>query len=348
MQRYSTISGGMELCFFVAFSSLVLSLLHLPAAACSCGRSDCELIALAFRHVSGFQLPPPTADCSLRLPSRNLSGAVSWMHLRSVSALRVLDLSGNALGGSIPGGFWSAPALLHVNLASNRLDGVLRFDPGSQTPPLRSLNLSGNRFTSVAGLAALPRLEDVDLSRNSLDSFPLGLEKLGRLRHLDLSHNSMRGVWPEGFPPIAGGLGHLDVSYNNFTGVVQPEAVKKFGEPAFVEAGSLQFVSAARVVAHSSSPSPSLRRTRHRRSRKRKITLLSAILSVAAVAVILVALWYLHRVDKEEQRAREEKEGGAATVGDEAGGAVQKADEGDVEVREGVSAGKGQAEQPHV
>ncbi|THU74501.1 hypothetical protein C4D60_Mb04t34040 [Musa balbisiana] len=339
----------MELCFFVAFSSLVLSLLHLPAAACSCGQSDCELIALAFRHVSGFQLPPPTADCSLRLPSRNLSGSVSWMHLRSVSALRVLDLSGNALGGSIPGGFWSAPALLHVNLASNSLGGVLRFDPGSQTPPLRSLNLSGNRFTSVAGLAALPRLEDVDLSRNSLDSFPLGLEKLGRLRHLDLSHNSMRGVLPEEFPPIAGGLGYLDVSYNNFTGVVQPEAVKKFGEPAFVEAGSLQFVSAARVVARSSSRSPSLRRTRHRRWRRRKITLLSAILSVAAVAIILVTLWYyLYRVNKEEQRTRGEKEGGAATVGDEAGGAVQKADEGDVEVREGVSAGKGQAEQPHV
>lgn len=159
----------------------------------------------------------------------------------------------------------------------------------------------------------------------------------------------MRGVLPEGFPPIAGGLGYLDVSYNNFTGVVQPEAVKKFGEPAFVEAGSLQFVSAARVVAHSSSPSPSLRRTRHRRSRKRKITLLSAILSVAAVAIILVALWYyLHRVDKEERRARGGKEEGAATAGDEAGGAVQKADEGDVEVREGVSAGKGQAEQPHV
>ncbi|CAL9089255.1 unnamed protein product [Musa textilis] len=335
----------MELCFFVAFSSLVLSLLHLPAAACSCGQSDCELIALAFRHVSGFQLPPPTDDCSLRLPSRNLSGAVSWMHLRSVSALRVLDLSGNALGGSIPGGFWSAPALLHVNLASNRLGGALRLDPGSQAPPLRSLNLSGNRFTSVAGLAAMPRLEEVDLSRNSLDSFPLGLEKHGRLRHLDLSHNSMTGVLPEGFPPIAGGLGYLDVSYNNFTGVVQPEAVKKFGEPAFVEAGSVQFVSAARIVAHSSSRTPSRRRTRHRRSRRRKITLLSAILSVAAVAIILVTLWYcLYRVDKEEQRTRGDNEGGAATVGDEAGGAVQKAD---VEVSEGVSAGKGKAEEPH-
>ncbi|URD98904.1 STYKc [Musa troglodytarum] len=323
MQRYSTVTSGMELCFFVAFSSLVLSLLHLPAAACSCGQSDCELIALAFRHVSGFQLPPPTDDCSLRLPSRNLSGAVSWMHLRSVSALRVLDLSGNALGGSIPGGFWSAPALLHVNLASNRLGGALR----------------------VAGLAAMPRLEEVDLSRNSLDSFPLGLEKHGRLRHLDLSHNSMTGVLPEGFPPIAGGLGYLDVSYNNFTGVVQPEAVKKFGEPAFVEAGSVQFVSAARIVAHSSSRTPSRRRTRHRRSRRRKITLLSAILSVAAVAIILVTLWYcLYRVDKEEQRTRGDNEGGAATVGDEAGGAVQKAD---VEVSEGVSAGKGKAEEPH-
>ncbi|URE03885.1 hypothetical protein MUK42_20325 [Musa troglodytarum] len=64
------------------------------------------------------------------------------MHLRNVSALRDLDLSGNAIRGSIPGGFWSSPALLHVNLADTTLGGALRFDSGPQAAPLRSLGKS--------------------------------------------------------------------------------------------------------------------------------------------------------------------------------------------------------------
>ncbi|RRT44738.1 hypothetical protein B296_00055586 [Ensete ventricosum] len=50
---------------------------------------------------------------------------------------------------------------------------------------------------------------------------------------------------------------------------------------------------------------------------------------------------------KKRSKGRGEKEGGAAAVGDLAGGAVQKADEADVGVREGVSTGKRQAPQPH-
>ncbi|CAL9105725.1 unnamed protein product [Musa textilis] len=185
--------------FFVHGLLLLLS----RRAACACGPSDREHIALAFRSVSGFKLPPPppAADdpgCFLRLPSRNLSGTVSWMYLRNVTALRALDLSGNALHGSVPGGFWSAPALLEVNLAANRLGGALR----------------------AAGLAALSRLEILDLSHNGLGLVPLGLDKLRMLRHLDMSYNSMRG---------------------------------KFGKSAFLKAGSLRFGSPAHV-ARSSSP----------------------------------------------------------------------------------------------
>ncbi|URE01391.1 STYKc [Musa troglodytarum] len=213
----------------------------------------------------GVPTPPDPAahgpDCSIRLPSRNLSGAVLWMHLRNVSVLRVLDLSGNALRGSIPSGFWSAPALLQVNLADNAVVGALWLDPaGPQMPVLRSLDLSGNQFTRATGLAPLPRLEILDLSRNSLSFVPPGLETLQRLRRLDLSHNPMRasGVarWPSTFSRRAG--------LRQINGVAQREALKMFGETVSVEGSSLHFASKA-SVAHSSSPAPSVvvRRQRH-------------------------------------------------------------------------------------
>ncbi|RWW15826.1 hypothetical protein GW17_00020319 [Ensete ventricosum] len=326
--------------------SLVLLLLLLlpPPAACFCGPSDRELIRLAFRSVSGFQLPDPAAhgpDCSISLPSRNLSGAVSWMHLRNVSAIRTLDLSGNAIRGSIPGGFWSSPALLHVNLADNTLGGALRFDSGPQAPPLRSLNLSGNQFTSTAGLAALPRLEVLDLSRNSLGFVPPGLDKLRRLRQLDLSHNPMK---PEGFTPLV----------PDTSGALQPEAVRKLGELASVEGGSLHFVSAA-TVAHKSSPhhSPVIHHHKSLIKGKARIILLAIVLSIVFGLLLVIAIIYcwVMMVDKRKGRGGGGGGGSSAAhgVGGEGevtgnGGAVQRAGN-DAGVPEGVSADKEQPEQ---
>ncbi|KAJ8505343.1 hypothetical protein OPV22_006229 [Ensete ventricosum] len=307
-----------------AMCSLVLLLLLLlpPPAACFCGPSDRELILLAFRSVSGFQLPDPAAhgpDCSISLPSRNLSGAVSWMHLRNVSAIRALDLSGNAIRGSIPGGFWSSPALLHVNLADNTLGGALR----------------------TAGLAALPRLEVLDLSRNSLGFVPPGLDKLRRLRQLDLSHNPMK---PEGFTPLV----------PDTSGALQPEAVRKLGELASVEGGSLHFVSAA-TVAHKSSPhhSPVIHHHKSLIKGKARIILLAIVLSIVFGLLLVIAIIYcwVMMVDKRKGRGGGGGGGSSAAhgVGGEGevtgnGGAVQRAGN-DAGVPEGVSADKEQFQQ---
>ncbi|XP_065047987.1 calmodulin-binding receptor kinase CaMRLK-like [Musa acuminata AAA Group] len=301
----------MELFTFFFVHGLLLLLSR--RAACACGPSDRELIALAFRSVSGFQLPPPppAADdpgCFLRLPSRNLSGTVSWMYLRNVSALRALDLSGNALHGSVPGGFWSAPALLDVNLAANRLGGALRFEipAGGPLLPLRSLNLSGNRFTSAAGLAALSRLEILDLSHNGLGLVPLGLDKLRMLRHLDMSYNSMRGVFSEGFPSFGARLNFLNVSYNNFTGVVQSEVVKKFGKSAFLKAGSLRFGSTAHVARSSSPTTLASHKKDTKLKRRRRVIRLGVIAGVASVVVLAAFCCVLCIVLKKRKRRKDE------------------------------------------
>ncbi|XP_074592625.1 LOW QUALITY PROTEIN: uncharacterized protein LOC141848492 [Curcuma longa] len=277
---------------------LVFLLNHPPPASCSCTASDRLLIAKAFRHVSGFRLLSPNATaapgggCSLVLPSRNLTGTISWAYLRNVSSLRTIDLSGNALDGSVPGGFWSAPTLLDVNFADNRFGGALRF--GHSPTIIRSLNLSGNRFSSAAGLHAMPGLEVLDLSRNSLVVVPLGLAKLRNLKHLDLSRNNMSGVFPDEFPLFGEGFDYLNVSCNKLTGVVQPEVEKKFGMSAFIEPGSLKFLPSASTGRRSAAssptpPPPTSHEKKHRRSRVRKLAFFIAGI-ISAVVVVFASV----------------------------------------------------------
>ncbi|WOL08224.1 putative LRR receptor-like serine/threonine-protein kinase [Canna indica] len=297
--------------FYVfVFHCLTLFAVLPPPAACSCSPSDRQLIDLAFRHVTGFHLPPPEAgDCSLILPFRNLSGTVSWTYLRNVSTLRVLDLSCNALQGSVPGILLFSSALLHVNLAANRLGGALRFHSLKSPSPLVSLNLTGNRFTSAAGLEALPRLEVLDLSRNSLALVPRGLEKLRRLRHLDVSINSMRGVFPDGLPPFSAGFDYLNISYNNFIGVVKSDVLKKFGKSAFVKAGSLKFLSSARVARSSSPTSLPSQKKQHEQKRRKRVRTLGVIAGVASVLVVLAAsACILYVIIKKKSKGRKDDE----------------------------------------
>ncbi|GJM98228.1 hypothetical protein PR202_ga15217 [Eleusine coracana subsp. coracana] len=204
------------------------------------GRHDAATVAAAFRHVRNFHPPKAVNPCEpvreLRLPSRKLTGAVAWSALANLSSLAALDLSGNALQGAIPGGFWRAPSLRSVDVSRNQLGGALRVAVAA-APKLESLNVSGNRFSSVSGVDALAGLESLDVSRNRIRAVPRGLRRLTRVTRLDLSGNAMKGRFPADLPPL-GGVRSLNVSYNEFSGVVDPGDVKKFGRSAFVHAGN--------------------------------------------------------------------------------------------------------------
>ncbi|PVH47693.1 hypothetical protein PAHAL_4G118600 [Panicum hallii] len=232
----------------------------LPASSSdpsSCaGRDDAAAIAAAFRHVRNFR-PPRVRACQpvreLRLPSRNLTGAVSWAALANLSALAALDLSGNALQGAIPGGFWRAPSLRAVDVSRNQLGGALRVE---RAPRLLSLNVSRNRFTGVEGVEALSGLVALDVSTNRIRAVPRGLRRLARVEQLDLSGNAMQGRFPGDLPPL-GGIRSLNLSYNKFSGVVDSGTVKKFGHSAFVHAGNASLVFSENSTATPRRPSPS-------------------------------------------------------------------------------------------
>ncbi|XP_062232934.1 calmodulin-binding receptor kinase CaMRLK-like [Phragmites australis] len=269
---------------------------YVSSSSSSCaGRDDAAIVATAFRYVRNFRSPSVKA-CQpvreLRLPSRNLTGAVSWAALANLSALAALDLSGNALQGAIPGAFWRAQSLRAVDVSRNQLGGELRME---QNPRLESLNVSGNRFTGVEGVEGLARLGTLDVSGNRIRVVPHGLRRLTRVRRLDLSGNAMQGRFPGDLPPLAG-VRLLNVSYNKFSGVVDSGAVKKFGRSAFLHAGNASLVFWENSTApprrssqppHGTSRKKDSGRTERktmRRSNRRKH------LSVVAVAVICGAV----------------------------------------------------------
>jgi hypothetical protein len=250
--------------FFAVFSALAL------AEAAACNSRDQELVSKAFKSVSGFNISwfqsadsncsrPPIKD--IKLPSRNLSGSISWMYFRNMSQLQSLDLSGNFLQGSVPRWFWSLPRLKDVNLSRNRFGGTI-IGSNSSFSSVQVLNLSTNRFTNLVRLSVFPKIRILDLSRNSLGTLPSGFANLTELeqldissckisgnvkrlkpisflpslKRLDLSNNNMSGTFPSDFPLLSG-LNFLNISLNNFTGLVDPATYRKFGKSAFIHSG---------------------------------------------------------------------------------------------------------------
>ncbi|XP_023000907.1 calmodulin-binding receptor kinase CaMRLK-like [Cucurbita maxima] len=266
MNRESLI-GERKMAAFCFCRILILMALLFSFADSACNSTDTLFVSKAFNTVSGFNISWIMVHCSVQeisLPSKNLTGIVSWRFLRNLTHLRSIDLSRNSLEGSVPNWLWGIPTLVHVDLSRNRFGGAVGFEiidyrrvfPSSS---IRVLNLSYNRFSNTVRLSGISRLQVLDLSRNNLRNLPSGLEKLSNLKHLvvswcnisgslkpisvlnsleylDVSGNSMTGNFPSDFPPL-NGLKFLNVSINKFEGVIGSENYEKFGESAFVQTG---------------------------------------------------------------------------------------------------------------
>ena len=261
-----------------------------------CNTTDRELLSKAFKSVSGFNISwfrhvssspncsdPPIVD--LNLSAKSLAGVLTWRFLRNMSRLQTLDLSRNSLEGSPPKWLWSIPTLVEVNLSENLFGGAVRFEPpnGSSTSPLRFIDLSANRFTSLARLPGLKNLTSLDLSGNKLGALPSGLGSLSALerfdisgcdisgsvknlsslqslKYLDVSNNSLAGDFPSDFPPLVG-LAFLNISHNNFTARIAAKEKrfyeKKFGESAFISAGKNFSSTSTTTMINSSKTHPS-------------------------------------------------------------------------------------------
>lgn len=123
--------------------------------------------------------------------------------LGPLPALRVLDLSGNALETLPPGeGLGPAeppglPQLQSLNLSGNRLR-ELPADLARCAPRLQSLNLTGNRLDAfppeLFRPGALPLLSELAAADNCLRELSPDIAHLASLKTLDLSNNQLTEI----------------------------------------------------------------------------------------------------------------------------------------------------------
>lgn len=102
--------------------------------------------------------------------------------------LIALDASENRLT-ALPPELAACAALRDVQLYGNMLSDLA---PLAELPGLTTLDVSGNRLRTLAGLA--PGLRTLDLSGNQLTELPGTVRELTRLTNLDLSGNRLTNV----------------------------------------------------------------------------------------------------------------------------------------------------------
>ncbi|MED6171845.1 hypothetical protein PIB30_044566 [Stylosanthes scabra] len=175
----------------------------------------------------------------------DISGQIHGNNISSIfPKLYILNMSGNALSGSLPYEFGLMKSLVCLDLADNDLSGEIPANIPTRSSLIRLLKLSNNKFTGeVTPLLALNHLAYLCLDRNFFSGeIPSALfSNTSLISYLDLSNNNFVGKLPrlafnssllnevslsnnhlEGNIPTEFGreLSALDLSGNNFSGPV--------------------------------------------------------------------------------------------------------------------------------
>ncbi|XP_077211324.1 LRR receptor-like serine/threonine-protein kinase RPK2 [Tasmannia lanceolata] len=136
-------------------------------------------------------------------------------------SLKLLDISGNQITGSIPLNFGYLDSLVSLDMSRNKLQGQIP-DGFGQLKGLKYLLLAANNLTGYipSGLGQLHSLEVLDLSSNSLSGeIPRDLASLRNLTVLLLDNNKLSGPIPSAFANVTS-LSMFNASFNNLSGTI--------------------------------------------------------------------------------------------------------------------------------
>jgi LRR receptor-like serine/threonine-protein kinase FLS2 len=172
----------------------------------------------------------------LILDSAGYGGELS-PYVGNLTELRILQLSGNAIGGRIPGGALSGLArLTRLDLSANRFSGSIPSEIG-ELAKLRSLDLSHNRLRGELprSLARLGALAQLSLQGNGLAGAVPDLTGLEGLRQLDLSGNKLSGTPPMRRLPSS--VCSVSLRNNSFSGRIPSRAASRLVRLAVLDLG---------------------------------------------------------------------------------------------------------------
>ncbi|ODN04661.1 Insulin-like growth factor-binding protein complex acid labile subunit [Orchesella cincta] len=135
----------------------------------------------------------------------------------TMNALQRLDLSGNQLGGNLPGGaFDNLGALSKISLADNNITEVPA-DALSTLTTIQYIDLSKNALVNLsrAAFGRLPIVFELLLSQNQINSIePRAFDGMLQLLHLDLSQNDLKSI-PMGAFSALNAMRILNLSRNS-------------------------------------------------------------------------------------------------------------------------------------
>ncbi|KAL5208338.1 hypothetical protein ABZP36_032773 [Zizania latifolia] len=159
----------------------------------------------------------------LNLSSNALRGALPAGLLR-LRGLQVLDVSVNALVGAVGAGAVDLPAIRVFNVSYNALNGSLPVLTGAGR--LTAYDVSGNYFAGAVDAAALcgesPEVQILRLSMNRLSGdFPVGFGQCRSLVELSLDSNAIAGTLPDDLFGLTS-LHYLSLHSNSLYGGLPP------------------------------------------------------------------------------------------------------------------------------
>jgi len=166
---------------------------------------------------------------ALTLRDNNLTGSITnWTEVGELKNLSWIDLSVNAISGSLPAEIGQVQNIEVLNLGFNQIEGQLPATLGSLNAngyaELNELSCERNNFagTLPSELSQLTRLRMLNFGFNSLSgSIPAQLTNLTDLQVLYLNANSLEGTLPADLGGLTS-LRFLNASSNNISGTLPP------------------------------------------------------------------------------------------------------------------------------